>query len=640
MGRFLVRHLLPAVIVVPIVLGWLRLEGERAGLYGTGFGVVLMTAANVLISSALVLGSARMLDRLEDKRRQVEQKYRGIFENAAEGIFQTTLDGCLLTANPAMARMFGYESPEEMISLISNTGKQLWVSVDDRAEYVRRLREQGVIVGTEVRMKRKDGSVVWVSANVRALKDADGKPVLLEGTLEDITQRRQAEEALRKSRARFRSLIQNSSDIITLLEVDGTIRYESPSIERILGYEPEELVGENVFDYVHPEDLERVLEVLAEGLADPKLRPSVEYRFRHKDGSWRWLESIGANLLDDPDVGELVVNSRDITERKLAEEALQEAEQRFRSSFRDAAVGMALVGTDGRWLQVNRSLCEITGYSEEELLTKTCHDITHPDDLETNLHHVRRLLAGEIETYQMEKRYFHKEGYSVWLLLNVSLVRDTRGRPRYFIAQIQDISERKRMEAKLQHQASHDALTGLPNRILFTDRLKHALARTARDRQLVAVLFMDLNNFKIVNDSLGHETGDKLLIAVAQRLRACLRPGDTVGRLGGDEFAILLEDLPDGDYPTTVASRIIEELRGRFAIGGREVFVNASIGIAISNLAGRDRPDVLMRDADAAMYAAKGNGGSRYAVFDQSMNHRALRRLDLENDLIDLCKGI
>jgi diguanylate cyclase (GGDEF)-like protein len=246
---------------------------------------------------------------------------------------------------------------------------------------------------------------------------------------------------------------------------------------------------------------------------------------------------------------------------------------------------------------------------------------------------VCRLLAGEIDTFQMEKRYLHKEGRSVWVLLSVSLMRDARGDPRYFISQIQDINERKQIEEKLQHQASHDPLTGLPNRVLFTDRLRHALARTVRDKRPVAVLFMDLDDFKVVNDSLGHETGDKLLVIVARRLLACLRPGDTIGRLGGDEFAVLLEDLPDSEYPTIVARRIIEELRAPFAIEGREVFASASIGIAISGVAGRDSPEVLMRDADAAMYAAKGRGRSRHAVFDQSMNRRALRRLDLENDL-------
>jgi PAS domain S-box-containing protein len=218
---------------------------------------------------------------------------------------------------------------------------------------------------------------------------------------------------VRNSEEHFRALTQNSSDIVTLLGAVGTIRYQSPAIERILGYRPEETIGDNAFDYVHPDDRERAETAFAEGLVDPRRRPSAEYRFRHKDGSWVWLESVGTNLLNAPGVGEYVVNSRDVTGRKEAEVALRESEQRFRGSFEHAATGMALVDTDGRFLRVNRSLCEIVGYSQAELLEKTFQEITHPDDLEKDLDYVGQLLAGEIRTYQMEKRYFHKYGYVV-----------------------------------------------------------------------------------------------------------------------------------------------------------------------------------------------------------------------------------
>jgi PAS domain S-box-containing protein len=250
----------------------------------------------------------------------------------------------------------------------------------------------------------------------------------------------------------LRSVVENSSENVTIVDPDGTLRYASPAFGRMLGYAPEEVVGKmNVLDHVHPDDLPHVLEETEKALSAGGVATNrAEYRFRHKDGSWLWVESAGTYLLDDPHVKGVVVQTRDITERKRTEKALREAEERFRRSFDDAAIGMALVGTDGRFLRTNRSLCEILGYREEELLEKSFQDITHPDDLDADLDQVRRMLVGEIRTYQMEKRYFHKEGQVVWVLLSVSMVHDEEGDPLYFVSQIQDISERKRAEQKIR----------------------------------------------------------------------------------------------------------------------------------------------------------------------------------------------
>src|SRR4051812_41090984 len=402
----------------------------------------------------------------------------------------------------------------------------------------------------------------------------------------------------------------------------------------MLGYDPEEVVGKmNVLYYVHPEDLPHVLKETEKALsAGGVVTNKAEYRFRHKDGSWRWGESMGTYLLDDPHVKGVVVQTRDITERKRTEEALREAEERFRRSFEDAAIGMALVGTDGSFLRTNRSLCDMLGYREAELLGKTFQDITHPEDLDADLDQVRRMLIGEIRTYQMEKRYFHKEGHVVWILLSVSMVHDEEGEPLYFVSQIQDISERKVLEERLKHRAFHDALTGLPNRHLLVNRLSHALDRTRRrgDRQAV-VLFMDLDGFKVVNDSLGHDAGDHLLVLLAERLRRCLRPEDTLARFGGDEFVVLLEDVEDPGEAVRVAERITNELKRPFMMDGKSLFASFSIGIAQGNARTKSPLD-LLRDADTAMYRAKSEHAD-YRVFDPAMYERAVERLELENDL-------
>ena len=314
-------------------------------------------------------------------------------------------------------------------------------------------------------------------------------------------------------------------------------------------------------------------------------------------------------------------------------EALHESEERFRSAFDHAAIGMALVSPDGRWLQVNRSLCEIIGYSEQELLATTFQVLTHPEDLDPALAHISEVYEGKLPTYHMEKRYCHKLGHTVWVLLSVSLIRDAQTKSPRFIFQIQDITDRKRAEEQLVHDAFHDALTGLPNRALFMDHLKLAVARAKRRQDLLfAVLFLDLDRFKTINDSLGHPVGDQLLVGISRRLETCLRPGDTIARLGGDEFTILLEDLKDASDANRVAERLQKELALPFNLCGHEVFTSVSIGIALSSI-GYDRAEDILRDADTAMYSAKSLGKARHEVFDQTMHANAMGLLQLETDL-------
>jgi len=310
---------------------------------------------------------------------------------------------------------------------------------------------------------------------------------------------------LRQSEARFRSLVQNSSDVVTVLDADGAIAYESGALRRVLGHDPAGRLGHRFVDSVHPDDRGRFMSLAAD-LARATSEQAAEFRLRHADGSWRWVESIGLNLLADPAVHGVVLNFRDVTERK-------------------------------------------------------------------------------------------------------------------------------RLEDQLQHQAFHDPLTGLANRALFADRVTHALARNARspDEQL-GVLFLDLDDFKVVNDSLGHLAGDELLVAVAERLRTCLRQQDTAARLGGDEFGILVEET-DADGARQVAERVLAALRQPFALDGRHVAAQASIGIAMSGGHGpagaSQTAEELLRNADAAMYSAKSRGKGRVEVYEARMHASALKRLEL-----------
>ncbi|MDT4895691.1 MAG: hypothetical protein QOH25_768 [Acidobacteriota bacterium] len=317
-------------------------------------------------------------------------------------------------------------------------------------------------------------------------------------------------------------------------------------------------------------------------------------------------------------------------ERHVA--ALRESEERFRSAF-DHAAGMALVATDGSWIKVNRSLCEMVGYSEQELLASNFQAITHEDDLGDMMAQVSKLLDGKASTYQMELRYKHQRGQIVWALLSVTMIRDSLVNSVNLIFQIQDITDRKRAEERLLHEAFHDMLTGLPNRALFMDHLKLSVERgKRREDRLFAVLFLDLDRFKIINDSLGHMVGDQLLVGIARRLEICLRPGDTVARLGGDEFTVLLEDLMSVTEAIDVADRLQKALALPFNLNGHEVFATVSIGIALSST-GYDRPEEVLRDADTAMYRAKMLGKARHEVFDKTMHARAMNLLQMEADL-------
>lgn len=289
-------------------------------------------------------------------------------------------------------------------------------------------------------------------------------------------------------------------------------------------------------------------------------------------------------------------------------------EQLFCSVF-DHAAGMALVDRDGQWLRVNRALCAALGYPDKELLEKSFLDLTHPDEASGTLSQIEKMLEGNATSYQTEQRLLHKLGHFVWMLLNISSIRDNQGHASHLVFQFQDISERKTEEERLVHNVFHDALTGLPNRALFMDRLRLATERARRRKdQIYAVLFLDLDGFKAINDSLGHIVGDQLLIQISRRMKSCLRTTDTIARLGGDEFTMLLEDLTDERESLRIVDRLQKELAQPFKLGSSEIQVTASIGVTCSNPR-YERPEEILRDADMAMYRAKSSGKARYQFF-------------------------
>ena len=318
----------------------------------------------------------------------------------------------------------------------------------------------------------------------------------------------------------------------------------------------------------------------------------------------------------------------------LTNRGRREAEARYRATFEQAGVGIAHATLEGRFLKANRKFCHLVDYSEEELRSLTFAAITHPDDRAATLEASARLRNSSDESFapEYEKRYVRKDGSVVWAAVSVSLARDTRGAPDYFIAMVKDITARKQVEEKLEYQSHYDALTELPNRSLFYDRLGQALSQARRHDWHVGVLVVDVDRFRSVNDTLGHATGDRLLREVGARLLGCMRAGDTVARVGGDEFALIAADLAHPQDAGLVAGKMLEALARPFVIDGQEIFISGSIGIAAYPLDGRDAV-ALMKNADVAMSRAKELGRNNYQFYAAAMNARAMENLLLLNDL-------
>jgi diguanylate cyclase (GGDEF)-like protein/PAS domain S-box-containing protein len=298
-----------------------------------------------------------------------------------------------------------------------------------------------------------------------------------------------------------------------------------------------------------------------------------------------------------------------------AQVAMRSAESRFATAFNEAPIGMALTNLKGQFLQANHALGAMLGYSAEELLHKTFQELTHTDDLSTDLSLLQELLDGKRENYQLEKRYLHKDGRTVWALLSVSAVRNQSDEISYLIKQIQDISLLKEQARQLEQLAHYDKLTGLPNRTLLNDRMQQAIAQAHRTHQMLAVGFLDLDGFKNINDTCGHAAGDEVLIATATRLLDCVRGEDTITRLGGDEFVFLLTHIETQEECSNAVERMLAEIEKPIQLSnGKQVEISASFGISLYPQ-DSNNPETLLRHADRAMYAAKYAGGHGHHFF-------------------------
>ena len=343
------------------------------------------------------------------------------------------------------------------------------------------------------------------------------------------------------------------------------------------------------------------------------------------------MEIAGDQLVEQGDVSGLVINARDVTERRNERAALDEVRQRFAEVWEHSPIAMAIVALDSTYLAVNPAHTRLTGHTEAELIGRPVGEVVHETDVDALSVAALEMIESGGERVEIDARLRHVDGSTVWGRVGVSMVRDADGQPLYAIGTVEDVTERRRLEGQLAHDATHDTLTGLPERGLLIELLSRSLGTARRHQTSVAVLFVDLDWFKRVNDSLGHAAGDEALRQLAERLKTAMRDSDVPGRIGGDEFVILCPDLAEPGDVWHVAERVKAVFEEPFTVHGVEVFLSASIGVAVSD--GKTEAEEMLRQADAAAYRAKSKGRRRYEVFDDELRRQVDRRLDVESAL-------
>jgi diguanylate cyclase (GGDEF)-like protein/PAS domain S-box-containing protein len=434
---------------------------------------------------------------------------------------------------------------------------------------------------------------------------------------------------------KFRAVLDGSAAAVFIID-DGRVRYANEAAGALTGTPAADLVDHAFLDRFHPDSHDivrhRVLKTPSPAVA------GLRYEARLTGADDRWVELTG-RALDFGGLATSLVTAFDVTERRRAEEAMRESERRMRDILETVQLVAVLLDREGVITYCNPFFLELVGYEEEDVIGREWFSAFVPeDDRESGRATLRdRMHLGAVAAHE-ETAIVTRHGDRRVVAWSNTVLRDWTGGVSGTASIGADVTDRRRAEEQLQHDAFHDALTGLPNRALFIDRLQAALARLqgamarGHHKGMFAVVFLDVDRFKLVNDSLGHSVGDRLLVELSSALKTAVRPGDTVARLGGDEFTILLEDMEDRAEAIAVAERIQSVLREPLTIAGHEVFATVSMGIALSAPSYR-RAEDLLRDADTAMYHAKALGKSRHQVFDSSMHARARKLLQLEHDL-------
>jgi len=570
----------------------------------------------------------------EERFREQQTQLDLVVQSSQIGFYISDLRTETSIVSPAYKTQLGYVPDAIEASPVDWNDR---LHPDDRERAItafRAFKNNETSYSEDFRLRHRDGSYRWIYSNAQLICDEAGTPLKIVGSHIDITDRKQAELALEKSEQRFRNLFEATPKIsVQGYNQQRQVIYWNDASEVLYGYPKTEAIGCQLEDLIIPPEMRQgVIAEVQNWFTNGQAIPAGELDLMRKDGSRVAVYSSHIMLQNSEGEQEIYCVDIDLSDRKQAEIALRDSEGRYRLLAENMKDLVCLHHPDGRYLYVSLSCETLLGYRYEELIGQDPYTFFHPDDRDRIRQESHKaVLAGKPTpvTYRMRQ----KSGNYIWFETLTKPIMDATGQLIQLQTTSRDVTDRIQVQTKLKYDALHDTLTGLPNRNLLMERLELAIHRAKRlENYHFAVLFLDLDRFKVINDSLGHLAGDKLLIAIAQKLQATFREIDLVARIGGDEFVILLEDIKDIQEAVHATERIFTELEIPTTIEKREVYTTASIGVVLVT---KDYEEAshLLRDADIAMYRAKANGKGRYEIFDAEMHKQALKRMHLENDL-------
>lgn len=583
-----------------------RIDGEVI------FTEIVAVAINVDGTPATLTMFRDVTDRkkTEQALEESEKRYRRLVEYSPESIL-VHRNGRIQYANQACIHLLGANSLLELVGkpILDFSPPKYIEIVENR---VRKLNQAGMAVPrTEETVVRLDGKVIEVEVTGISLS-YNGQPSVLM-MIHDISRRKKTEEALRESEEKYRLIAESMSDLVGVLDAGGRVIYASPSHKFVLGLVPEVYEGNLAFDVVHPDDVTHLKQEF-ESMVSTTASMRVEFRLKNANGDWIWFEAKGRPVYnDDGNLLHYIVVARDITERKRADEDLKQSEEKYRLITEKMTDFVCTINKDGFFSYASHSHESVLGFSSELYEGTRPRDWMHMDDIEQVQHHLDRILNSK-QPGDFEFRFRDKQGNWIWFEAKVTPVFDQNGHFQHFLLVSRDIMERKMYEEKLNHMAFHDTLTGIPNRRLFKERLKQSIEEAERYKRKMAVMYMDLDKFKQINDTLGHDIGDELLKQFSIRVKNCLRECDTLSRQGGDEFIILLPEIQKKQDALKITQRILNSLQEPWVVGEHRFTTTSSIGIAFYPSDGITRHE-LMKSADRALYVAKAAGRNNFKTY-------------------------